>query len=69
MRPEEFRHLSVSLPGVDQDEVPEVCCTCPYLASKWFSSGSEDQVYLFCAYAWPDRLTDTPPPCLAPPAP
>ncbi|MEJ5328661.1 MAG: hypothetical protein WHT07_00725 [Desulfobaccales bacterium] len=68
MRPEDFRRLSVSLSEVDLDEVPELCFACPYLASKWFSSGSADQAYFFCAYTWPDRLSDALPPCLAPAA-
>jgi len=65
MRPEDFRQLSVSLPVTDAGEVPEICFTCPFLASKWFSSGDADQAYLFCAYPLPDRLTADHPPCLA----
>ncbi len=66
MHPDDFRRLGVSLPEVDLDEVPEICFACPYLAGKWFSGGSANQAYLFCAYTWPDRLTEALPPCLAP---
>ena len=50
------------------DELPECCFTCVYLlydarGACLCDSGSS----YFCAYAWPDKLTHTVPPCLKDP--
>ena len=55
----------ISLPADDADDLPECCWRCVYLLHKEFSVSYVDgQVFLFCAYSWPDKLTDITPPCL-----
>jgi hypothetical protein len=50
------------------DKLPAVCFTCVYLCHEE-SSGClcDSPFYYFCAYIWPDRLTQTAPPCLGEP--
>jgi hypothetical protein len=50
------------------DELPAVCFTCVYLCHEE-SSGClcGSPFYYFCAYNWPDKLTQTAPPCLGEP--
>ena len=47
------------------DELPEVCFSCVYLCHQE-SPGCfcDSPFFYFCAYSWPDKLTDTVPPCL-----
>jgi hypothetical protein len=61
---EEFRAGAYSLPGGDADELPDCCFQCVYLQVKGFSVSLSDTFYYFCAYSWPDKLTQTEPPCL-----
>jgi hypothetical protein len=61
---DEFRAGGFSLPGGDGDELPDCCFRCVYLQTKGFSVALSDTVYFFCAYSWPDKLTETVPPCL-----
>lgn len=67
MRAGDFRLGEVSVPGTDADDLPDCCCRCPYLVSKEFSVSSDGQFSYFCAYNWPDKITQTSPPCLTEP--
>ena len=65
---EEFRAGTFGVPFSCADELPEGCFTC------WYLSYEESQVcyceapfYYYCSYSWPDKLTQTLPPCLAAP--
>jgi len=62
-----FRAGAYSLPAADADELPDCCFRCVYLQVKGFSVSLSDTFYYFCAYNWPDKLTDTVPPCLEAP--
>jgi hypothetical protein len=62
---DEFRTGQWSVPMGDADDLPEVCWQCVYLQYKGFSVTFSDSIYYFCAYFWPDKLTDNIPPCLA----
>jgi hypothetical protein len=65
---EEFRTGQYSIPAEDADDVPSCCFTCVYLMHKEFSVGCRDNFYYFCAYYWPDKLTQTKPCCLVEPS-
>ncbi len=60
----DFRAGAYSMPGGDADELPDCCFRCVYLQAKEFSVSHGDSFYYFCAYSWPDKLTQTEPPCL-----
>jgi hypothetical protein len=62
----EFRAGQYSVPLCCGDEIPECCFTCVYLLSNE-TGGSIccDSVHYFCGYSWPDKLTQTVPPCLS----
>ena len=62
---EEFRAGSFGVAFSCMDELPECCFACWYLVHE------ESQVcfceapfYYYCCYSWPDKLTQTSPPCL-----
>ena len=63
---EEFRAGSFGVPFSCADELPACCFRC------WYLIHEESQVcyceapfYYYCCYAWPDKLTESIPPCLA----
>ncbi len=61
----EFRTGALSIPGTDGEDIPACCFRCVYLLTKEFSvNPNDDLFYYFCAYNWPDKITDTVPPCL-----
>ncbi|MBW1991181.1 MAG: hypothetical protein JRI59_03455 [Deltaproteobacteria bacterium] len=65
LRTDDFRRGDVSLPSLDADDLPECCWRCVYLMTKDFSVNYADSLFYYCcAYNWPDKLTDVPPPCL-----
>ena len=68
IRADDFRPGDVSVPGIDADDLPDCCFRCAYLLTKEFSVSSDGQFYYFCAYNWPDKITQTVPPCLGEPA-
>jgi hypothetical protein len=49
------------------DELPECCFACVYLLSHETDACLCDSQLYFCAYSWPDKLTQTVPPCLLDP--
>jgi hypothetical protein len=62
---EEFRAGRFGVAFSCMDELPECCFRCWYLVHE------ESQVcfceapfYYYCCYSWPDKLTQTIPPCL-----
>lgn len=62
---DDFRMGDISIPGTDADDLPDYCFRCVYLLTKEFSVSYADGLfYYFCAYNWPDKITDTVPPCL-----
>ena len=63
--PEEFRTGQHGIPFGLHDELPECCSHCFYLIYEEFTvCFVDDPFYYYCAYNWPDKLTDTTPPCL-----
>ncbi len=62
-----FRTGQFSLPGSSRDELPSCCDSCIYLALDEAFVCFCDASSYFCTYSWPDRLTDTPAPCLQEP--
>lgn len=60
----EFRAGMYSVPSSSADELPPSCFNCIYLVSDEATVCFCDSFYYFCAYSWPDKLTDTQPPCL-----
>ena len=65
MTPEEFRTGQHGIPFAVEDELPACCGQCFYLIYEEFTvCFVEDPFYYYCAYNWPDKLTDTVPPCL-----
>ena len=62
---DDFRLGDLSIPSTDADDLPVCCFRCVYLLHKEFSVNVGDGLfYYFCAYNWPDKLTDAVPPCL-----
>jgi hypothetical protein len=61
----QFRAGLYSVAGSAQDEMPECCFSCVYLAADEASVCFCESFYYFCAYSWPDKLTSTIPPCLS----
>ncbi len=63
----EFRRGAWGVPLSDSDTLPECCFRCPYLVTEEYTvCFVADPFYYYCAFAWPDRLTQTVPPCLSP---
>jgi hypothetical protein len=62
---DEFRAGLYGLSFTEAEELPGVCFTCVYLCHQE-SGGSLccSPMFYFCAYSWPDKLTQTVPPCL-----
>jgi hypothetical protein len=60
----EFRAGLFSLPRSCGDELPGCCDSCVYLLQDEATVCFCDATYYFCAYSWPDKLTQTIPPCL-----
>ena len=63
---EDFRAGTFGVSFSCMDELPECCFRC------WHLIHEESQVcfceapfYYYCCYSWPDKLTQTIPPCLA----
>jgi hypothetical protein len=61
----EFRAGLYSLAGSSGDELPECCFRCVYLLADEATVCHCDSFYYFCAYSWPDKLTQILPPCLS----
>jgi hypothetical protein len=64
----EFRAGQYSVPFSCGDELPEFCFACVYLL--YDDTGAclcGSRFNYFCGYAWPDKLTQTVPPCLLDP--
>ena len=62
---EDFRAGSFGVPFSCADELPECCCRCWYLAYEELQvCFCEAPFYYYCCYSWPDKLTQTMPPCL-----
>jgi hypothetical protein len=61
---EGFRTARFSVPGSSRDELPPCCSNCIYLAVDEATVCFCDASYYFCAYGWPDKLTDIAVPCL-----
>ena len=64
---DEFRAGLYSVPLSCGDELPESCFACVYLLSQETDACLCDSGFYFCAYSWPDKLTQTVPPCLLDP--
>ena len=63
----EFRAAQYSVPFSCGDELPECCFACVYLLSDAKDACLCDSQFYFCGYSWPDKLTQTVPPCLLDP--
>ncbi len=62
---EEFRAGLITLPSTEAEELPGCCTRCVYLlAEETGGCFCGSPFYYFCAYSWPYKLTETPPPCL-----
>ena len=62
---EEFRAGQYSLPFACANELPQCCCRCVYLLHEESNvCFCEAPFYYYCGYSWPDRITQTIPPCL-----
>ncbi len=61
---EEFRAGKFSWPLSRVDELPECCGRCVYLQADEATVCFCESYYYFCAYSWPDKLTEVEPPCL-----
>ena len=64
---DEFRAGQYSVPFSCGDELPECCFACVYLLAHETDACLCDSQLYFCAYSWPDKLTQTVPPCLLDP--
>ena len=64
---DEFRAGLYSVPLSCGDELPEGCFACVYFLSDATDACLCDCGFYFCAYSWPDKLTQTVPPCLLDP--
>lgn len=61
----EFRAGQYGVPFSDADELPAGCFRCVYLLHEESPVCFCDApFYYYCGYAWPDKLTQTAPPCL-----
>jgi hypothetical protein len=68
INPDEFRTGQFSVSFCCGDEIPECCFSCVYLLYEETDAClCDSQFSYFCGYAWPDKLTDTVPPCLRAP--
>jgi hypothetical protein len=63
----EFRAGQCSVPLSCGDELPECCFVCVYLLCDGTKACLCDSQFYFCGYSWPDKLTQTVPPCLLDP--
>ncbi len=64
----EFRAGQYSVPFSCGDELPECCFACVYLLyDETDACLCDSRFNYFCGYAWPDKLTQTVPPCLQDP--
>ena len=64
-RLDDFRAGLVRLPFSCADELPRCCERCWYLCHEESPvCYCEAPFYYYCAYSWPDKLTDAVPPCL-----
>ncbi|MDP3181450.1 MAG: hypothetical protein Q8M54_01375, partial [Desulfobaccales bacterium] len=62
---EEFRVGQYGLPFSGADELPACCFNCVYLCHEESTvCFCDSPFYYYCCYSWPDKLTDTVPPCL-----
>ncbi len=62
---EDFRAGRQALWFSDGEELPAYCWECVYLLSGEGEGRMCDCAqFYFCAYSWPDKLTDIVPPCL-----
>jgi hypothetical protein len=67
---DEFRTGQFRVPFACADELPPCCFRCLYLLhEESLVCFCDAPFYYFCAYSWPDRLTQTVPPCLQEPPP
>jgi hypothetical protein len=65
---DEFRTGQFSVPFAGAGELPPCCFSCIYLQHEECPvCFSDAPFYYICAYSWPDKLTQTPPPCLQEP--
>lgn len=64
IRLDEFRAGGLSIPSIDGDDLPSCCFACPYLSHKGFSTAADDIFYYCCVYSWPEKISQTIPPCL-----
>lgn len=65
---DEFRTGQYSVPFGCADELPDCCFACVYLIYDDQETGAclcDSPSFYFCAYSWPDKLTQTVPPCLS----
>lgn len=64
---EEFRAGRFGVPFSQAEELPPCCFECPYLMHEENPvCFCQQPFYYYCVYSWPDKLTDTPAPCLSP---
>ena len=64
--PAHFRSGQHGIPFACREELPPCCFICPYLVYEEFSvCFIQDPFYYYCAYSWPDKLTEVTPPCLS----
>ena len=61
---DDFRAGQYGMSSSCGDELPAVCFSCVYLCHSESAGCWCDSFYYFCAYTWPDKLTQTEPPCL-----
>lgn len=62
---EDFRIGQLALSFADADELPHCCLACIYLLYGETDVCFCDSAYFYyCGYSWPDKLTQTVPPCL-----
>jgi hypothetical protein len=62
---EEFRTGQHGIPFAWVEDLPECCGRCVYLVYEEYTVCMvEAPFYYYCAYNWPDKLTDTVPSCL-----
>lgn len=60
-----FRSGEFSVPYASKDELPHCCFTCVYLQVDETTVCFCASFYYYCAYGWPDILTNSVPPCLS----
>ena len=64
-RLDEFRAGQYGISFSCGDELPAVCFSCVYLChEESLGCLCDSPFYYFCAFSWPDKLTQTEPPCL-----